>query len=133
MEYTKEYEKIFGLNCKVPSVLIHTWDMDASADRILYIISVVPIKEIQNEAIRCGFPLESKEITFIHDSQKMVVPVLEAPLWVVPQKVGYNFLLVEETDPNDQVEEGDIGELIIVEMMGTYQRAKERRDILLSG
>ena len=128
VKYTTKQAGILGFSKKIPSALMGTWDMESNAKRILYILSVVPAEKMQQEVEKCGVFPKSKEICI----QSIKVPLLEVPLWAVPREIGYKFLLVEEINPIDHMEEGDMGEVIIMETMETYPKAEEKRESLLS-
>ena len=90
IEYTVEQAKMFGLNCKIPSVVIDTWDMESNEKKALFILSVMPKEDMRQYNIR------PKEICIhISESEKIEMVILEGPLWAVPRKKGYNFLIVE--------------------------------------
>ena len=132
MKYTTEQAKALGFSEKIPTTLMGTWDMESSEKKILHILSIVSTEKMQQEVKECGVFLKSREACIRSDSRTMRVPMFEVPLWAVPREIGYKFLLVEEINPADHMEEGDMGEVIIVETMKTYPEAEKRREHLLS-
>ena len=128
MKYTTRQIGILGFPDEPECVLMGTWDMDANADKILHILSVVPAEEMQQKVEECKVYPRQKEVCIESETMSM----MEVPLWAVPREIGINFLLVEEINPADHIEEGDMGEVIIVETTKTYLEAEERRNYLLS-
>ena len=132
MKYTTRQAEMLGLAKEIPSTLMGTWDMESSEEKILHILSIVPTEKMQQEVKECGVFLKTREVCIRSDSQTMSVPMFEVPLWAVPRTIGYKFLLVEEVDPADHMEEGDMGEVIVVETAKTYPEAEKKRKHLLS-
>ena len=132
VEYTTEQAEACGFSKEIPSTLMGTWDTESNAKRMLHILFVVPTEKMLREAMECEvFPKLVEICIQFSDLQVVRISILEVPLWAVPKEIGYNFLLVEEIDPEDCTEEY-VEKLVIVETMKTYQEVEEKRAYLLS-